>query len=326
MKKVLIGIVFVAAVLRLYRLDAVPPGVNRDEAAIGVTAHSLMTTGRDEYGRLLPLSFESFGDWKLPLYIYTTIPFVKLLGVSELSVRLPSALAGIASVAAIYFLAQLLFASEAVAFLSAAALALMPWHIHLSRVESEANVAVFFTIVGSILFLKSIRAKSLPALLSSSVLFAATYYTYHGNHIFTTLYLAGFAAIFWREILKVPRWWIACLTGGTLVVIILSATLFGADRTKIGGISIFGNPTVIHDKIELPRLVHDNPNSLVARLMHNRVVYALVIIYQNYLKSYGPEFLFITGGNNAAHNIQGYGNLHPIEAPLLLFGLVWLFS
>ena len=105
MKKfLLISIIVLAAFLRLYRLHEVPPGVNRDEASIGYTAYSLLLTGKDEYGRSFPLSFESFGDWKLPLYIYTTIPFVKIFGLSELAVRLPSALAGIASVAAIYYL------------------------------------------------------------------------------------------------------------------------------------------------------------------------------------------------------------------------------
>ncbi len=126
-------IVLIAAALRLNRLTDVPPGVNRDEASIGVTAYSLMTTGKDEYGRFLPLSFESFGDWKLPLYIYTAIPFVKLFGLTELAVRLPSALAGVASVAAVYYLAHLLFASESIGLLAAFSLAVMPWHIHISR-------------------------------------------------------------------------------------------------------------------------------------------------------------------------------------------------
>ena len=140
----LVAITLTAAILRLFHLDTVPPGVNRDEASIGITASSLFTTGKDEYGRTLPLSFESFGDWKLPLYIYTTIPFVKALGLTELAVRLPSALFGIASVVAIFFLANLLFASEVIALMAALSLALSPWHIHISRVESEAIVAVFF--------------------------------------------------------------------------------------------------------------------------------------------------------------------------------------
>lgn len=318
-------IVLVAAALRLYRLSDVPPGVNRDEASIGVTASFLIRTGKDEYGRFLPLSFESFGDWKLPLYIYTTIPFVKIFGLSELAVRLPSALAGIASVAALYYLAQMLFVSESIGLLAAFSLAIMPWHIHISRVESEAIVAVFFTIAGSICFLRALKRKSLRSLIYAAVLFALTYYTYHGNHVFTTLLLTGLAAIYWRDLIKIPRWWVAVGMGTLMTLIILSITLT-ADHTKIGGISIFGDPTIVHTQIELPRLAHNTPDSLPARLMHNRLTYAVTAISQNYLKSYGADFLFIRGGGNRAHNIQGYGNLHPIDALFLVLGAAMLIG
>ena len=184
-------IIVLAAVLRLYNLDKVPPGVNRDEASIGYTAYSLMHTAKDEYGKFLPISFESFGDWKLPLYIYTTIPFVKIFGLSELAVRLPSAIAGVMSVVAIYYLAKLLFTSETLALLASLVLAIMPWHIHISRVESEAITAVLFTILGSICYLLAIKKKSLMPLILSAIIFSLTYYTYHGNHVFTSLLLFG---------------------------------------------------------------------------------------------------------------------------------------
>lgn len=323
-KITLILILLVAAMLRLYRLTDVPPGVNRDEAAIGFTAQSIATTGQDEYGKKFPLSFESFGDWKMPLYIYADIPFVRTFGESELAVRLPSALAGIVGVAGLYVLTLMLFGSEPLALIAAAVLTLMPWHIHISRVESESNVAVLMTIIGSILFLSAIQKKSLAKLVVSALLFAATYYTYHGNHIFTSLLLLGVLVIYWKDIIRVPRWWIAGVIGILVTVVILAATLLGADRTKISGISIFGDPTVIHNNIELPRLLYPNPNAFPVRLIYNRVTYGIETVYQNYLNSYGPEFLFIKGGGNSAHNIQGFGNLHPIEAPLLLLGIVWL--
>jgi len=321
----IILIVIIAGFLRLYHLSDIPPGVNRDEASIGVTAYSLMTTGKDEYGKLFPISFESFGDWKLPLYIYTTIPFIKVFGLSELAVRLPSALAGVAAVATLFFLTRLLFASEAIALLASLSLALMPWHIHISRVESEAIVSVFFTILGSVFFLTALRNKSLPKLIASAVLFGATYWTYHGTHISTTLLVAGMALIYRKDILRIPRWWIALIAGGMLTLGILAAT-FSADHTKISGISIFGDPTVVHTQIEQPRQLHDQPNSIAAKLFHNRATYAAITIFQNYLKSYGAEFLFIKGGGNRAHNIAGYGNLHPMEAVFLLIGLAWLIG
>lgn len=324
-KFLLIGIIVLAAVLRLYRLNEIPPGVNRDEASIGYTAYSLMMTGKDEYGKVWPLSFESFGDWKLPLYIYTTIPFVKIFGLSELAVRLPSALAGIASVAALYYLAKILFVSESIALLSAFVLAVMPWHIHISRVESEAIMAVLFTILGSLMFLKALKNTSLKQLLLSSVFFAATYWTYHGTHVSTTLLVFGMALIYWKDMIKIPRWWVAAGVGTLFVAGILSVTI-PADRTKLGGISIFGDPAVIHAKIELPRLETGNPDAFLSRLRYNRATYALLTVTQNYLASYGPEFLFTKGGGNSAHNIKRYGNLHPIEAPLLLLGIIWLIK
>ncbi len=310
-----------AAFLRLYKISSIPTGVNRDEASIGFTAYSLLKTGSDEYGRFLPLSFESFGDWKLPLYIYTTIPFVKVLGLTEVAVRLPSALAGIFTVGALFMLVRILFENMPLALLSAFILSIMPWHIHISRVESESNIAILFVTLATILFLKALKYKRTLYLTLSGILWALTYYTYHGNHIFTTMYVLGLIFIYRNEIFRIPRWFVSAGVSVTLVIIILSFTLFSANKTKISGIGIFGDPTMVHTKIELPRLSHNNPSSLLSRLIHNKPVYALLTISQNYLKSYSPEFLFITGGKNHAHNIQGYGNMHPIESIFLFLGI-----
>ena len=149
-------IILFASFLRLYDLSSIPAGVNRDEASIGYTAYSILQTGKDEYGKRLPLSFESFGDWKLPLYIYN-YSFVKVLGLTELSVRLPSALAGIFTIGALFALVRVLFANIPLALLSSFILSIMPWHIHISRVESESNIAILFVTLATILFLKLLR-------------------------------------------------------------------------------------------------------------------------------------------------------------------------
>ncbi len=316
----LFTIIALAAFLRLYRLSVIPPGVNRDEASIGFTAYSLLQTGKDEYGRTFPLSFESFGDWKLPLYIYTTIPFVSLFGLSELAVRLPSAMAGILTIATLFVLVRILFQSIPLALLSSFILTVSPWHIHISRVESESNVAILFITLGTILFLRALSHKRTLWLAFSGIFFAATYYTYHGNHIFTTLYAAGLLILYRKEVFQVPRWIVAAIVPLFLVTIILLFTLFSANKTKISGIGIFGNPTVIHERIELPRLVHGDPSSLFTRIIHNKPVYAFVTMSQNFLKSYSPEFLFIKGGTNHAHNIEEYANMHLFESVFLVLG------
>ncbi len=325
-KFLLLAIIALAAYLRLYRLSEIPPGVNRDEASIGYTAYSLLQTGKDEYGRSFPLSFESFGDWKLPLYIYTTIPFVRLLGMTELAVRLPSALAGIFSIGALYVLVRILFGNIPLALLSSLILTLSPWHIHISRVESESNVAIFLSTLATIFFLKAISRKRTLWLTLSGLFFAATYYTYHGSHIFTTLLAAGLLMLHHKEVFRIPRWPIAAGVSFFFVAFILVFTLFSANKTKISGIGIFGNPTVVHERIELPRLIHEDPSSLFSRILHNKPVYALITMSQNFLKSYSPEFLFIKGGDNHAHNIKGYANMHLFESIFLILGITLLLT
>src|SRR3990170_6052123 len=94
----IILIVLIAAVLRLWKLDNIPPHLTPDEAALGYNAYSILKTGKDEYGEFLPIIFKSFGDYKPGLYVYLTVPFVAFFGLNEYTVRLPSAIFGIIAV------------------------------------------------------------------------------------------------------------------------------------------------------------------------------------------------------------------------------------
>ena len=320
---ILLTVVVLAAVLRFYKITEIPPGINQDEGSIGYTAYSLLKTGLDEYGRAFPVSFESFGDWKLPFYIYTVVPFVSVFGLSELAVRFPSALFGIATVGLSYFLAMELLKSRKIAIIMSFLLAISPWHIHLSRVESESNAAVFFVVLGALLFVKSIK-KASWLIIPSLICFALTYFTYAGNHVFTTLLVIGIAFIY-RSSIQINKW----IVIGAIIFIFLSGfifknTFFEASKTKLSGIGIFGDPSIIHAKIEVPRNQHENPNSFISRITHNRLTFALERISQNYLNSFSPQFLFIKGGDNKAHNIANFGNMYLIEAPFLVLGLIFL--
>lgn len=319
----LVAIVILAAFLRLYKLSEIPPGVNRDEASIGYTAYSLLATGADEYGRSFPLSFQSFGDWKLPLYIYLTVPFVKFIGLNELAVRLLSAIAGILIVPVTYFLVRSLFLSSQLSALSSFLLAISPWHVHLSRVESESNLAVLFTTTAFFLFLKGLKHHSL--LVVSAILFSLTYFTYHGNHITSSLLFIGAVFFFRKEIPRNKTRLFALFIVLLSVGFVLSQTLVTADKTKLAGISIFGDPAVVHSKIEIPRTESAKPDSIIVRLKYNRLTYAAQTIVGNYLKSFAPDFLFIRGGGNRAHNIEGVGNLLVVEAPFFYLGILLLF-
>src|SRR3989339_553796 len=78
------------------------PALNPDEAALGYNAYSILTTAKDEHGHFLPLHLLSFGDSKPAGYTYLAIPFVAILGLTPLAVRLPNLIFSILSIYFIY--------------------------------------------------------------------------------------------------------------------------------------------------------------------------------------------------------------------------------
>src|SRR3990170_3968517 len=147
MKKILILlIVLISFFLRFYRL-ADYPALNADEAAIGYNAYSLVETGKDEHGNPWPIHFQSFNDYKPGFYFYMVLPFVKVLGLTELAVRIPGALFGVGTVLLIYFLCRELFPdiklkmnnplrgrnwNLEIGEIAGLFLAISPWHLHFS--------------------------------------------------------------------------------------------------------------------------------------------------------------------------------------------------
>lgn len=106
---ILLGcIVLLSFIARIAFINSFPARLTHDEMSIGYNAFSLLKTAKDEWGRFLPLSFQAFGDYKLPGYIYSTVPFVYLFGLNVIALKLPSILAGTLSALVLYKIALLL--------------------------------------------------------------------------------------------------------------------------------------------------------------------------------------------------------------------------
>ena len=121
-------------ITRLYQIESVPASLYWDEASIAVNAYSVALTGRDEWGDLFPLHFRAFGEFKLPVYIYSVAVFEKFLGLSELAVRLPAVLFSFGTILLTYLLALKIFNQKTTALLSAFFLSILPMinSVHIS--------------------------------------------------------------------------------------------------------------------------------------------------------------------------------------------------
>ncbi|MCX6816750.1 MAG: hypothetical protein NTZ93_02715 [Candidatus Beckwithbacteria bacterium] len=287
-----------AALIRFAGLDSLPPALNRDEAAIGYNAYSILKTGKDEHGVSWPLAFKSIGDYKMPLYIYATVLPVKLFGLNDFSIRFWSALSGVISVIAIYFISKNIWASFF--------LALNPWAVFYSRIAFEANLALALFLVGLWLLLKKKTLGFFFWLLACLA--------YSSALIFIPLFSLVF---FWRYRpgIIASVLFICCFLG-------VFAGIWRVSQQK-QAITVFSDPYLI-DTYNRERTIQYQQNPLKTKLFFNKYIYFGKITARNYLNTFSPQFLIFKGDNHPWHQIPGVGNFYAIEIILAVIGLLKL--
>lgn len=228
-------ILLVGTFLRFYRIDKVPSGIIQDEAAIGYNAYSILQTGRDEYGQILPLAFRSFGDYKLPLYLYFTVPVIKLLGPTVVAERFTSAFSGSISILLVFLLARELFGRRR--FLLAAScmavFAIAPWSIFFSRGGHEANLGLFLLLLGLWVQLVGFRKNKPHLAFVSAALFALTTYCYIA---FKAISLIVFTSTALLALNHKRRFFFALLTFAILAAPQYYLMLFAAGSNRINSL------------------------------------------------------------------------------------------
>src|SRR5258708_5622997 len=323
----LIGIVLFAAVLRLYNIGLTPPSPDWDEAALGYNAYSILHTGQDEYGKTLPLVFQSFGDYKPGLYVYLTIPFIQVFGLNIIAVRLVSILFGIVAVIGTYILVDELFKNKRYALLSAFFLAISPWHIQFSRVGFEANVGLTLNIFMVLLFIKGMKNKWL--ILLSGIIAGLNIYVYQSEKVFTPLLFIICLLLYRKRIFAHSLQTYAYTSWILFLIIILPMVVFLLKQpqalSRATSTSIFSSQKNI--VINTPeRILSDKKNGdIIGELIDNKRGEYFKSIISGYLKHYNVNWLFITG-DQARHHAPFMGLLYLWELPLLLTGLYIVIS
>ena len=318
-KALLLGIILLAFVLRFYRL-ADYPALNADEAAIGYNAYSLLTTGMDEHGNPWPIHFQSFNDFKPGLYFYLVLPFVKLLGLTELAVRIPGALIGVATVLALYFLVKELFKSERLALVSSLFLAISPWHLHFSRGGWEVNTATFLIVLGLWLFFKALAKPRYY--LFSVVSFVLSIYAYHAARIIAPLLVFGLLIIYWRQLRRNIKMLVVAAGVGLILLfpLVLDFTK-GAVVSRVAGVGLFSDPGPL-SRINEQRGQHADFQGLGAKLLHNKAVNYGLAFAQNWAEHFWGEFLFLSGDDIQRNKVPETGTMYLVDLIFILAGIV----
>ena len=269
---------------RLYKLSSSPASLNWDEAALGYNAYSLLLTGRDEYGYVLPLSLRSFDDFKPAAYAYMTIPFVKLAGLSEITVRLTSVIAGLLTIVTLFIIATKLTNNRILSATAAFLVAIEPWAVQFSRPAFEANLSLLLVLITIAVLVRN----RYPMAIFISTL---NIFVYHSAKVYLLL-------IIFLIIIKTRKYILLSILA---VVILGLQTWFGSGLARFGstGISKLWNET---------HSIYKFSGEVVDR----------------YFSYYSPVNLFVRGSNEPNQKLPSFALFYPFEFFLFVPGMIYV--
>ncbi len=318
-------ILILAALLRFWNLSNVPPHLTPDEASLGYNAYSILKTGKDEHGDVLPLVFKSFGDYKPGFYVYLTVPFVAAFGLNEFSVRLPSALAGILTVYLIYLIASRLFDKKIGLYASFVA-SITPWLIYFSRGAWEANVSLTLALSGIYFLLRSFKENKF--LFLSVLSFSLTFITYQGAKLSTGIIILILCLFYWKEIIVINKKYLfGSFFAGVIVSLPIIISLFNGQTGRLEIFSVFSYPR----PKEYIQAMLDGGGERIGDinylLFHSETYNYVRGIFGRWFNHFSGSFLFFEGDTaNPRHSATYQGMLLISDILLLFFGLYSLFK
>lgn len=305
-KCLIIGILILALVLRVYKLESVPPSISWDEAAVGYNSWTIANYGRDEYGKFFPLFFRSFRDDKHPVHIYATAISTKFLGLNEFSTRLQAALFGVFNVLLVYFLAKILFKKETIGLAAAFFLAISPYNLHFSRFNHEANFVLVFFLSGLVLFHLSFKWRILLPISFFS--FIICFLTYHPAKIVVPITIFTLVLLYFKKIFVNKKGIISSFLILFIFILILWA------NPQLLGTARVSQTSLGKSEVEKTKLF---------QLTHNELLGKANLVAIQYSWHFSPQFLFISGDKNPRLSSQT-GEFYKIDVIFLLAGLLIL--
>lgn len=166
----------VAVAVRVWHFGSVPSGLNQDEAMAAADANALAGYGTDRFGTRLPVYFEAWGYGQMSVLLsYCIAPFIRIFGLTPVSIRLPMLLASLAGVYVLFRFAYRAF-GRMPALVVLFFVAINPWQIMQSRWSLDCNMLPHFLLF-SVYFLY-IGLEKKAYLYLSMVFFALTMYSY----------------------------------------------------------------------------------------------------------------------------------------------------
>lgn len=294
---------------RTWEFGKTPPGLNPDEASIGVEAYYLYKFGIDRNGISYPVHLISWGSGQNALYAYMIIPFVAANGLNAESIRFPMILSGILSLPLMYYVGKRLF-GEKYGLVSMFFLAISPWHIVNTRWAVESNILPFIFLAGFAFFLAT-RDRDIW-FIPASICFSLCLYAYGTTYVAIPAFLLiSIVAVIYLKKINMQY-----ILAGLLIFFLLSIpiALFVLVNTfKLNAIHI--------GSVSIPRLPVEARYESLAAVFEKEplkdIANNLTVMF-NLLWTQEDAF--------AWNFVESFGYFYKITLPLAILGLFFLLN
>ena len=297
-----LALVLLGVAVRLWQLGELPWGLNQDEAYAGYEAYSMLTYGVDSWGYRNPCYFIAWGSGMNVLESYLAMPFVAVLGLTELAIRLPQAILGCVSLPVVYLLLTRLF-SRRVGLVGLALTAICPWHIMLSRWGLESNLAPGLLLLGLYFLVRGLESP--PWLLAAALCYGLSLYAYATLWVVVPLTLVVFLPylVYTRKLMVSPY-----LAGAVGILFVLAVPLLLFVGVNLGVMDEIRTPW-----FSVPRLVY---------MRASEVDWRNLLSLESYYNL--GTVVFGEGDGLIWNSLPQFGMFYPISWPFMVVGGVRL--
>ena len=191
---IVMGLLIVATVLYLIRVDQITPGIQSDELTIAQTSEQILRSSS-----FVPFVNVNYGH-PTPL-LYATGISIKLFGRNITAIRLPYILFGALSIAAFYVLLRLYFKKFTAASASLLLMFSYPF-IVVSRLAFEITPEIFFQIITVICFVLAWRKRDIKLFAATGIALGFGFYTYLGFRTFGVIIILLLCYLVVRQVKK----------------------------------------------------------------------------------------------------------------------------
>ena len=322
-----IVVLLLAAAIRLVALPTAPPGLNQDEASNAWNAWCLLQTGRDQAGAPWPIFWtHALGENRSTLYLYTLLPFQAIGGLNVWTTRLPAAVAGILTVALIYWITARLF-DRTTGVIAAALAALAPWYVDLSRWGHEASLGPLLTAASFAALLwaglletdRDRDQQAGPDKLAQTAVLGPKWWRAALAGLICGAACYGYPAVRLYLPLLVATALIVGGTGSTRRLLKSRAGRVAAAMFCLGFALTFG--PLLFQHIAHPEIIGRRAGSVWLWEPADPAITKLTKIASRYAAHFGPTTLVFTGLEDEQRGPLGFGAFSWYVLPLMLAGL-----